>query len=219
MNKLPKLLKECPQCGASMDLHIFLWVCEYCGHVIINKEYDLIYPLRSNPEEYKHHTSYIHRYINDIKLSPFVALSSDSNGILISSAKPYIPNDGLYHLINRWSVSFSYILNKKEETLLIHVNSEREQGGAFAILLNGKYAIILSLLKQLGKNYIYEMSPHELYLVCLSDSCELSANLDNQNVVFAEFVHYCRRFYNVVFDHSMYTYSRNKILLTDKNNY
>jgi len=56
-------------------------------------------------------------------------------------------------------------------------------------------------------------------LICLSNSCELSANIGKGNVVYDEFVHYCRRFYNVVFDHSMYAYSRNKKLLTDKNNY
>lgn len=210
---------KCPNCGATVHAQGFGFVCDYCDSNFVPKEYQQIYTPNDDSTEIHERYEYLKKNERHIATSEIVTYEKEGDTYRIMSRPAYYANDGNYHRVLDFSITFIYKNDKKDDTLfLIVYTSKHVLQPHMSILLDDEFVIELQCIDWEGEMAFFTIEPLEFKYICESRDISMSSNIVNiETSHFEEFITYCRRFYNAVFDKRKYTYSIYKPLISDKN--
>lgn len=209
---------ECPNCGAELQTHRFCIECVYCGYLNIPKRYRNFRSFDSCSYEIEQRFNYLEMNHTTLKSSPFVIYEKGFSGYQIISTPRYYANDGNFNKISGLSLSLKYENDSNHELLyLIVYTTEYIISPYFSILLNDRTIINPKFNSWHKNSTMFTLNYDELDKICESFDISISTNLfENKNAEYNEFIHYCCRFYNIVFNKCNYLYSIHKNLISDK---
>ena len=206
----------CPNCGAAMEEQGLSVVCSYCGTHYDLGNYKRIKQRDALPREISERFNYLKNNERSIKLSDFVILLEKNNTYRIKSNPSYFANDGNYNRILDYSFNFEYFNDDDTESLYIIVNTCKNMTPYLSFLLNYELQISPVFEKWETGACFFKMTPLELKEICDSHDIEIYSNLmDCEYDFHEEFITYCCRFYNAIFDKRKYLYSLHQLLISD----
>ncbi|WP_290456051.1 hypothetical protein [Bacteroides acidifaciens] len=209
----------CPNCGANIHKQGLGFVCDYCGSTFIPEDYSKIYPVYADTVDIQDRYEYLKRNEQHISISKIVTCEKNINAYRISSNPVFYTNDGNFRCILTSSCTLKYENDGNTETLLLTVHSSKNVlQPIFSILLDEEYIIDLCFDRWEDKEAVFRIDFSEFKEICESSIISVSCNLmDSLISNYDEFIPYCCRFYNVVFDKCKYLYSIHKHLISDQN--
>ena len=207
----------CPNCGANMYRQGFGFVCDFCGSSFQSEDYVVIDNISMDSNGISMRYEYLKKNEERIQLSKSVKANYGCNDYRVLSNPPFYANDGRFHRNLKYNLYFDYTNNNIEEFMYMVVHTTEYNGNPYiSILLDEEFVITPKFERWEGNLAIFHIEIFEFEEICDSISVSISSNLMNSEIDhYEEFIPYCCRFYNIVFDKCKYTYSIHQLLISD----
>ena len=207
----------CPNCGAAMEMQGLSVVCPFCGTHHDFGNYKRIKQRNVLSWEISERFNYLKNNEQFLKSSAFVILLEKNTTYRIKSNPSYFANDGEYNRILDYSFNLEYFNNDDTESLSLIVNSCKNMTDPYlSFLLDYELQISPIFGKWETDACVFKMTPIELKEICDSHDIEIYSNIiDCEYDFLEEFITYCCRFYNAIFDKRKYLYSLHQLLISD----
>ena len=211
----------CPNCGAAMEEQGLSVVCPFCGTHHDLGNYKRIKQGNVLSWEISERFNYLKNNERSLRSSVFVILLESNTTYRIKSDPSYFANDGKYNKILGYSFNFEYFNDNDTEFLYLIVNTCKNKNMAepyLSFLLDHELQVSPVFEKWETDACVFAMTLIELKEICDSQDIEIYSNLmDCEYDLHEEFITYCCRFYNTIFDKRKYLYSLHKNLISDNN--
>lgn len=210
---------ECPNCGASMNIQGFGFVCDFCGTHFLSEEY--VFVDSNNAMEtidISERYAYLRKNEQYIKSCKYVKVDSN-NGVFRARASPaYCAKDSQLNKIQNYSLYFDYLNSGDAATMYMVVHSaEGFVTPYISILLDELFVITPRFERWEGDLAIFQIGIAEFERICESRTISFTSNLmDAEAGYYEEFIPYCCRFYNAIFNKNKFLYSIHQNLISDK---
>lgn len=212
----------CPNCGAAMKEQGLSVVCPFCGTHHDLGNYKRIKQRDVYSWEISERFNYLKNNERTLKSNDFVILLENNTTYRIKSNPSYFANDGEYNRNLDYSFNFEYFNDDDTESLYLIVNivntCKNMTDPYLSFLLDYELQISPVFEKWELDAYVFAMTLIELKGICDSRDVKIYSNLmDCEYDFHEEFITYCRRFYNTIFDKRKYLYSLHQKLISDNN--
>lgn len=208
----------CSNCGATMNIQGYGFVCDFCGSSFLSDDYIAIDNVSVDSNDISMRYGYLKKNEARINSSKSVKVNCNSNAYRVLSNPPFYANDSRFHRNKKYNLYLDYTNNGIEESMYILVYATEYVSNPYlSILLDGEFVITPQFERWDGNSAIFQFGVVEFEEICNSVSASLQSNLfDSEKDNYREFIPYCCRFYNMVFDKCKYTYSIHQNLISDK---
>ena len=208
----------CPHCGASISVHGFNIICEYCGTRLYSDLINVINPNYDSLSDVRKRNEYLITNEHYIKSSKHISMIESNGEFELTSSSSFYTNDGNYRLLDNLSINLRYINKIQSDNLSIIAKTSNDIAAIsqISILFDVDNLITPIFETSEGNISFFRISFNEIKAIC--DSRIIAVETNNKSLMtgyFNEFIPFCRRFYNLAFNKNKYSYSLYQNLILD----
>lgn len=201
----------CPQCGASMEQHLFVLFCPFCGFYHTREGRGITMPVTTsliNPATVYKNGLKNKQYISQCS----VRVSYFSSSFIIESNTYFAPRCEIecHPTLRFW---YHATCDNAHISLRLKTNTNAFEPVVFVKLDNNSVLKLKTVLDD--DKWAFVMNVGFLSAICSSKTIQVECDQTDQFSNYDELIIYSQRFYNAFIDRTKYSYSQKRFLLCD----